>query len=363
MTLRFTRRKLLWGLPACALASEIVKGHTVPAEERRFADSSTELEVVRLTGPEHTARMTAPWLKSISRNQSFLLYSSDRAGSMQAWRMDLKNGESRLLTDAAALDPSSLALSADERSFYYWDGDTLNHCTFASARSVPVYRIPQGSERAAGFTVSLDGMYAAFGLKTASDWRLQLLDLVHRTATTLCQPKAEISEPLIRPRRAQVLYRRAGTLRLVDFTGQNDRPLKAAEGGELGPARWSPSGRSVYYLHFPGAHELNTIRELTPDENTDKLVSKTSQFVQFGVNGDGSVFVGASRNKGSPYVLLLLKVTQRELTLCEHHSSDPAAVDPVFSPDSQRIFFMSDRDGKPAIYRIKVEKFVEETEG
>jgi Tol biopolymer transport system component len=43
--------------------------------------------------------------------------------------------------------------------------------------------------------------------------------------------------------------------------------------------------------------------------------------------------------------------------------SDPVAVGPIFSPDSQRIFFQSDREGKPAIYRIRVEKFVEETDG
>jgi len=55
-------------------------------------------------------------------------------------------------------------------------------------------------------------------------------------------------------------------------------------------------------------------------------------------------------------------VTRRELTLCEHHASDPAMVSPVFSPDSQSIFFASDRHGKSAIYRVHVEKFVEETD-
>ena len=307
--------------------------------------------------------MTAPWLKSISHNGSFLLYSSDRSGSMQAWRMDLKTGESRLLTEAASLDSSSLALSGDERSFCYWDGGVLNRCTLASAHSVPLYHLPGTAERGQGFSLSSDGMYAAFAIQTGSDSRLQLIDLVHRTVTPIGTARPDIADPQIRPRRAQILYRRAGTLRLVDFTGQNDRPMKTVEGGEIGPVRWSPNGRSLFYLHFPGEHQLNTIRELTPDGNNDKLIAKTSQFVQFGINGDGSVFVGASRNTGSPYVLLLLKVTQRELTLCEHHSSDPAAVSPVFSPDSQRIFFLSDRDGKPAIYRIKVEKFVEETEG
>lgn len=344
-------------------AADLVKGHTVPTEAKRFADSATELEVVRLTDPVYSSVMTAPHLRSISRKQGFLLYSSDRSGSMQAWRMELKNGESRLLTTAEKLDTSSLALHPDERSFYYFDGGKLKHSYFSGLHETTVYTIEAATGHAGGFGLSDDGMYAAFGMETGSDSRLLLVDLIRKTTTVLAEQHAEIGDPMFRPHRAQVLYRRAGALWLVDFTGQNNRKMKTVEGGELGPARWSPTGRTLFYLHFPGEHELNTLREHTPDENTDKLVSKTSQFVQFGINGDASVFVGASRNPGSPYVLLLLRVNRRELSLCEHHSSDPAAVSPIFSPDSQRIFFQSDRDGKPAIYRIRVEKFVEETDG
>jgi oligogalacturonide lyase len=73
------------------------------------------------------------------------------------------------------------------------------------------------------------------------------------------------------------------------------------------------------------------------------------------------VFVGASRSRASAYVLLLLRVTRRELTLCEHRASDPKMVLPIFSPDSQSVFFASDRHGKQALYRVRIEKFVEET--
>ncbi len=90
-------------------------------------------------------------------------------------------------------------------------------------------------------------------------------------------------------------------------------------------------------------------------------MAKTSQFVNFGFNRDSSVFVGASRNAGSPTVLLLLRVTRRELTMCEHRATDPAAVEPRFAPDSRRVYFTSDRHGKRAIYFVGVEKFVEET--
>jgi oligogalacturonide lyase len=92
-------------------------------------------------------------------------------------------------------------------------------------------------------------------------------------------------------------------------------------------------------------------------------VAKTSQFAHFGFNRDTSVFVGASRNAASPTVLILLRVTRRELTLCEHKASHPEAVAPVFAPDSQRIYFQSDRDGKPAIYCVHAEKLVEKTAG
>jgi oligogalacturonide lyase len=34
----------------------------------------------------------------------------------------------------------------------------------------------------------------------------------------------------------------------------------------------------------------------------------------------------------------------------------------LFSPDSQKIHFQSDRDGKPAIYGMGVERLVEKTE-
>jgi oligogalacturonide lyase len=37
-------------------------------------------------------------------------------------------------------------------------------------------------------------------------------------------------------------------------------------------------------------------------------------------------------------------------------------VAPIFSHDSQKIFFLSDKDGKPAIYRVQVDRLVEKTE-
>jgi oligogalacturonide lyase len=74
------------------------------------------------------------------------------------------------------------------------------------------------------------------------------------------------------------------------------------------------------------------------------------------------VFIGASASKASPYVLLLVRAVKRELALAEHRASDAAMVTPLFAPNSQSVFFVSDRHGKPAIYWMNVERFVSATE-
>ena len=144
--------------------------------------------------------------------------------------------------------------------------------------------------------------------------------------------------------------------------GKQNYRLRLAEGQALS-ATWAPDGRTVLYLNVPpDPHKLRNIREFTPDTNEDQAISDTTQYACFERNADGSVFVGASASQASPYVLLLVRAVGREFTLCEHRASDPAMVSPIFSPNSQSVFFASDRHGKPAIYRIAVDKLVEATE-
>jgi len=149
---------------------------------------------------------------------------------------------------------------------------------------------------------------------------------------------------------------------MVNFDAQQNRRLRLAE-GETGPVLWAPDGHSVLYLNYPAdPHQLHDIREYTPDTGEEKKLADTTQFVVFGCNGDASVFVGASGSKASPHVLLLARAVNREFTIAEHRASDPRMVAPIFSPNSQRVFFVSDRHGRPAIYAVAVDKLVEETE-
>ena len=360
---RWTRRAFLGSGFASLAFSGREKGALIPSGWQRYSDPSTEFNVYRLTDPAHSSWLPAYYGRGLSRHGKFLLYSNDCTGSLQAYHMDLQTGEARQLTEAERLDGSSPTLLPDERSFCYWDGPGLNHMNLTHLRERQIYEVPEGWERCPGSSVSEGGAFALIGESRESASRLRLIGLQKGVARTITAAPWILSHPQARPRRAQVLYRQADqALWLVNSDGSQNRKLPLAD-GRIGPARWSPDGRTVLYLSFPNdPSQLHAIRECTPDQNTDALVAKTSQFAHFGCNSNTSVFVGASQNRAAPYILILLRLTRRELALCEHHASDPAMVAPIFSADSQQIFFESDRDGKPAIYRVHVDKLVERTD-
>jgi oligogalacturonide lyase len=354
-----SRRWFLASLPAACLG-QTGKGRVLPSAFKRYADPATENPVQRLTDPAHSS-ILGSGMHSVSRH-GFLVCASDISGRYEAYRIDLKSGQQKQLTDAADLDPDSLTLMTDDRGIVYLDGASLMTANLSTLRAREVYKIPEGFEHGRGIGVAEDGLYTALVEHKEAHHRLQLVNMAKGTAETLAEGEEEIGDLIPRPKRASVLYRRGGGLWLANYDGKQNYRLRVAEGG-VGPALWGPEGRSVYYLSYPeDAHKLHSLREFVPDSNEDLGVANTSQFVGIGRNADASVFVGASGSKASPYVLLLVRVVKRELTLCEHRASDPSMVSPVFAPNSQHVYFVSDRHGKRAIYSIAVEKLVEETE-
>ncbi len=358
-----SRRCLLLAGVAAIRSRADSKPGVLPSEAQRYPDPATEFEVIRLTDPSYTSILPAYYNRVFTRNGAYLFYASDRTGSPQVYRMDLKDGTARQLTEVEDLDPASITLTPDNRAVCYFAGRSVYLMNASSFRERKLYDIPQGWDRCPGISVGPDGTHATFGERQGDASRLRMVTLGQGAARTVVEAPFVLSDPVSRTMRAQVLYRRgAESLWLVNLDGKQNRQMKLADGG-VGPALWAPDGRAFFYLNFPeDPRQLNTLREFTPDTNTDKNVAKTSQFSHFGVNHDASVFVGASRNTASPHLLLLLRVTRREFTICEHKASRVEMVAPRFSPDSQRVYFQSDRHGKPAIYCIHVERLVEKSE-
>jgi Tol biopolymer transport system component len=338
-----------------ASAAEII-----PSQVKRVRDPATEFELARLTDPAYNSWLIAPPARSITNRSAAVLFCSDRGGSPQAYRLDLKTGETRQITNSGNLDRATLSYLPDEKTVCYFDGPAL--MTDTGSRSKRVYQVEAGWERLPAFALTEDGHHGFLAERREGKTRLRLLPVLRGSVSTVI----EIDEPITfirpRPRRASVLYGRPDSLWLVDYTGENHRKLRTAPGGPS-QALWQSDGRIVSYLRVPEREtELNEIREHTPDANEDKKIASTSQFVTYTRNSDSSVFAGVSRNKASPFILLLIRTARRELTVAEHRAKEPKDVTVLFTPNSERLLWHTDREGKAAIYSFAVEKFVEKTE-
>jgi len=338
------------------------KNGSFPADVKRYEDPTTELEVYRLSDPAYSSTLPAYYSRSIAHNGASMLFCCDRGGTPQVLRMDLKTGETKELTDAQDLDGSSITLTPDNRSFCYFAGRSL-YISPMAGRGKPLYEVPEGWERCPGLNVGPDGTHATFAERQGDRSRLRMVTLVQGIARTVVEVPFAMSHPLARPLRAQILFRQGDdALWLVNSDGTQKRQLKLGA-GRIGPANWAADGKSLLYLSFPAdPMQITTIRECLPDSNGDSLVAKTSQYAHFGFNGPATAFVGACRSAASPTILIMLRSTRRELTLCEHKASHPEMTAPRFSPDTQRLYFQSDRDGKPAIYSVHLEKFLDRTD-
>ena len=357
-----TRRAWLAALAPPLAAQASGKGQMLPAGSKKFLDPATESEILRLTDPVYSSHLASPPARVLGRRSKTLIFSSNRSGSWQVWRLDFSTGQARQLTEVETLQPRSAGYTADERGVLIWDGPRLLSVNLGSLRETQLAELPGGAEAAGPAFCTEDGtsyfwLERRGGLSSVQRWRQP-----RGPAETVLDTPGEVVELKTNPRRATIAWRTAeGSLWAAAFDGTQRRPI-AAPPGRVAQFFWSADGRAIVYLHLPAEKgKLNSIREIDLDSQTDRLVASTTQFVRFAPNGDGSVFVGASGSLASPHILLLLRATRREFTLCEHKTSVPADSWPAFSPNSQRIVFETDRQGNPAIFSIQVDKLVEET--
>jgi hypothetical protein len=132
----FTRRGFLTAFAVAPLAATAPnqKGQIIPAVWRKFPDPATEFEVLRLTSPDYSSFLPPPSGHAVSRRGTFLLYTSDLPGSKQVFRLDLKTGVSRQLTDLPSLDPATIAMMPDERTFCCFSDRVLHQINLSNLR-------------------------------------------------------------------------------------------------------------------------------------------------------------------------------------------------------------------------------------
>ncbi len=316
----------------------------------RITDPITENPLVRLTTPSSNSLLPDATNRFISLKGRFLIFSSDRNGHFNPFRADLHTGALTQIADTESLRTGSLCLDEQDRMLRFIEGDRLVEMNLLGRRT----------------RVVADGISAFSQVREPSEFvvvRRKRLEYLSRSGPVLAEDVADWC--LVGPDRRSCLFGREvspteSELWSASLDPNGKKPLKLASGLISNP-RWAPDGRSVFFLRASavGGNVFSDIRQVSLDSLGESEVAKTSQFAVFNMNEDGTVFLGASRSKAQPNILLMLRSARRELTLCEHRAHDARSVTPVFSPDNRRLYFQSDREGKSALYSMNVEAIVE----
>jgi oligogalacturonide lyase len=347
---RITRRSLLLATlksQVLCSAAQSAKPLSHRGEFTQFADALTEAVVTRLTSPSSSALLPSAQNRFISAKDRFLVFSSDRGGAFAPYHLDLRTGVLLQLTETPRLDPKSLALDATDRNLLFLDSGSLYEY------SLPTKRMRTVTEDISGFSLAREVRGEVSSIVVLRQGKVQDLrgGVLASGVSAGC---------LLSPDGSAVLLQR-GTQPNAELwsvptrsTGGPSRERLLAKGPITCPF-WTADGQKIIFLREA------EIRQVSVPAGTEELVARTSLFAAFSPNRDDSVFVGASRSKATPAVVLLVRAGHHELTLCEHRAKQPAAVSPVFSPDSRRVYFQSDHLGNPAIYSVNIESFVEPT--
>ena len=315
-----------------------------------MTDPVTENVVVRLTQPTSTSFITEPQNRFVSSREAFLVFASDRTGLMAPFRVNLRTGALQQLAEPAGLVPRAFALDSSEKRLFFIDSKVLEEVDLQHLRSRTV------AENVSEFHV---------GGRTNEIVILRNDRLEHlRPEGSVMIAEAIQSRAFVSPTGAGCAFCRKSDAgeRELWYARFGDRPTLLAKGNISCPY-WRPDGQTLLFLRQieRGNNLVSEVHEVPLEGGAENFVCRTSQYAAFAPNGDGSVFVGASRSKAQPHVMLLLRDLNRELTLCEHHASHPESVSPQFSPNSQRVYYQSDHEGKSAIYSVNVELLVEPT--
>ncbi len=397
-----TRRVFLAGLSPLTAATRRSTGKRsrVPSRSAVFPDPLTERLKWRLTDPDVLHHLPHYHHRFIARNNSFMLLASERTGLRQIYRLHLPKGDMVQLTDGPGVHSYSPTFDRKEKNFFLLQGNELKRLSTKNGRERRIYRSEPGWRMTGHLSVSSGARYAAVVEMKEEDWvddgfeqqfrarprcRIQVVDLRGGRAEFLIQENQWLAHPQFRPRSRDVLYCHEGPWGQVDARlwlmspaarlPKNLRPRQGEE--QLGHEYWSGFGHEVCYVFYPdGSGRGASVRCVNTSNGRERLLSRCTRFGWLTGNHDNSAIIGASRSVAGPNIYVLFPRLRREVTVCEHDSSakpypiagtdgtDPFAAcpEPVFSPDSQLIYFVSDREGKPAIYRTGVPDLVEKTE-
>lgn len=397
---RVSRRFFLAAATAPPVARAVGRGTRLQVPSTEFEDGLTGRDITRLTDPAVLHHLPGSNLRCVARNNSFVLVAAEHGGVRHFHRLDLKRERLVQITEGGPVHPYAAHLRRNDRGFYYLQGNDLLQADIQGGGRRRLFACPDGWALTGDLDVSSGGRYAALIEIAADDveptperqfarephCRVRIVEISRNPSRSTSWVAAEerrwLSSPRFRPWRSQVLYAREGPWQkvrrrwqLADLDGSGKTSLRPMKGAErIGASYWAADGGRLRFVHFPDGEKWTAgIRSIQPETGEETADTPCSGFDWMTENADGTAIIGASRRPSGPNIYVLFPRMRREITLCEHLSSlkpyplagtdraDPraAAPAPALAPDSATVYFCSDWEGLPAVYRMPIDDLVE----
>ena len=385
-----------------------------------YTDPYTGTEVERLTEPDHTSHHMYFYNRMTTSDGTYLLYCPELNGERQLYMMNLENGEAIQLTEGEGVDEYGGMFSHDDKYVFYQQSNKFYKLNLADLSRECFYETPEGwNGGSAGMSddnrfmsiveTKKDTVAAKGGGKNWDFFaqnclakplcRIVYIDVEKKTSHVVIEDRCWFGHTQIRPGDPDtIMFCHEGPYDLIDARlwlvqsdGSNYRCCREQPNDLiLTHEFWLPDGskRAFVYRETTG-DKVENIRMIDPETLEETILMPCSPFAHFICDKQNKYMVGDSQGSDVPIHLLnqeeqekdraagiikndfiyLIDVAKRkEEKLCYHGTSwlakhggpQDAHPHPCFTQDNRYVIFVSDREGKPCIYRVDLEKYLEE---
>ncbi len=336
-------------------------------------DKRTGREVWQITSGAAVSHSCYFEAQPFTGDDRYLVYSSNRSGKFDLYRVDLRSEEHRRLTRCDQLSNLSYSIHPDGRSVFYLDGAKLLKTDVASGASSVVAELG-GGHVSVGRTFSSDGVYTAVG----GPGGMGLLNLrTGRVEKTIPTPDGTGGHMLICPADPQLITfvkmpdrqndmslkmeERARTM-IADLRTGRVRPyLTMPYGWRATHEYWDARGERFYFHKKKVPGWVPTSICSMKRDGSDWRTHFTTDVYQLGhsmISTDNRWIVSdVQKPDDNPLVLIDVAKGTHELlcwpdsTVREGHPKQ-AHVHPAISRSGKYVAYTSDRGGVPQVYVV-----------
>ena len=386
----------------------MAKGSILHNVQTTYIDEKTGAKVTRLTQPTHVSHHMYFYHRMTTKDAKKLLYAAEIDGERQLYLMDMQTGDALQLTQGADVEDYNGILSADDKNVFYQQGNAYYKMDLETLKEECIYQSPEGWKFGSP-GISDDDRYLvvvetkidtiAQNKKNSGNWdffaknclakplcRIVYIDIENKTDHVVLQDNCWFGHTQLRPGDADtILFCHEGPYDLIDARlwlvqkdGSNYRRCREQDVTTiLTHEFWMPDGGKFAYVYRETTGDrIENIRMMNPETLEEEILMPCSPYAHFISDKKGTYMVGDAQGSELPihlltdenehigtendFIYLIDVANKKEAKLCWHGTSwrakhgnpQDSHPHPCFTQNNESIIFVSDKDGKPCLYKV-----------